>query len=186
LLKELLYSIDCEDTNSIAFLLEYLPEEFDKIVNKYMIEENKKGLLKLVKKINIKEKSYNKIIKNIEETNINNFYLWKIKACFRTQFDLIVEYIKNQKEFDVFFRLVIKKIKKDINKLSYILNYAKRKNFTIPKIKNDESLAMWRERLAQEFNLDYKMQELLREVSITSYIHGTDAIIDALKKEGRL
>jgi hypothetical protein len=56
----------------------------------------------------------------------------------------------------------------------------------IPKIKEDESLAMWRERLAQEFNLDYKMQELLREVSITSYIHGTDAIIDALKKEGRL
>ena len=56
----------------------------------------------------------------------------------------------------------------------------------IPKIKDDESLAMWRERLAQEFNLDNKMQELLREVSITSYIHGTDAIIDVLKKEGRL
>ena len=56
----------------------------------------------------------------------------------------------------------------------------------IPKIKDDESLAMWRERLAQELNLDYKMQELLREVSITSYIHGTDAIIDVLKKEGRL
>ena len=56
----------------------------------------------------------------------------------------------------------------------------------IPKIKEDESLAAWRERLAQEFNLDYKMQELLREVSITSYIHGTDAIIDTLKKEGRL
>ena len=56
----------------------------------------------------------------------------------------------------------------------------------IPKIKDDESLAMWRERLAQEFNLDHKMQELLREVSITSYIHGTDMIIKTLKKEGRL
>ena len=56
----------------------------------------------------------------------------------------------------------------------------------IPKIKEDESLAMWRERLARELNLDYKMQELIREVSITSYIHGTDHIIDALKKEGRL
>ncbi len=56
----------------------------------------------------------------------------------------------------------------------------------IPKIKEDESLAMWRERLAQEFNLDYKMQELIREVSITSYIHGTNTIIDTLKKEGRL
>ena len=56
----------------------------------------------------------------------------------------------------------------------------------IPKIKEDESLAMWRERLARELNLDYKMQELLREVSVTSYIHGTDMIIETLKKEGRL
>ncbi len=56
----------------------------------------------------------------------------------------------------------------------------------IPKIKDDESLAMWRERLAREFNLDYKMQELIREVSVTSYIRGTDVIIDTLKKEGKL
>ena len=56
----------------------------------------------------------------------------------------------------------------------------------VPPIKEDESLAMWRERLAREFNLDLKMQEILREVSITSYIHGTNTIIDTLKKEGRL
>ena len=56
----------------------------------------------------------------------------------------------------------------------------------IPKIKEDESLAMWRERLAKEFNLDDKMQELIREVSVTSYIHGTNAIINTLKKDGRL
>ena len=56
----------------------------------------------------------------------------------------------------------------------------------IPKIKEDESLAMWRDRLAQEFNLDYKMQELLREVSITSYIHGTNVMLNILKKEGRV
>ena len=56
----------------------------------------------------------------------------------------------------------------------------------IPKIKEDESLAMWRERLAREFNLDYKMQELIREVSITSYIHGPNTTLDILKKEGRL
>ena len=56
----------------------------------------------------------------------------------------------------------------------------------IPKIKKDESLAMWRERLAQEFNLDDKMKEIIREVSMTSYIHGTNVIIDTLKKEGRL
>jgi hypothetical protein len=56
----------------------------------------------------------------------------------------------------------------------------------IPKIKEDESLAMWRERLAQEFNLDPKMQELIREVSVTSYIRGTDVTLDILKKEGKI
>ena len=56
----------------------------------------------------------------------------------------------------------------------------------IPKSKEDESLAMWRERLAREFNLDYKMQELIREVSVTSYIRGTDVMLDTLKKEGKI
>ena len=56
----------------------------------------------------------------------------------------------------------------------------------IPRIKDDESLAMWRERLAQEFNLDHKMQELIREVSVTSYIRGTDVMLYTLKKEGRV
>ena len=56
----------------------------------------------------------------------------------------------------------------------------------IPKIKEDESLAAWRERLAQEFNLDPKMQELIREVSVTSYIHGTNTTLEILKKEGRV
>jgi hypothetical protein len=56
----------------------------------------------------------------------------------------------------------------------------------IPNIKKDESLAMWRERLAREFNLDDKMKELIRELSITSYIQGTNTTIEILKKEGKL
>lgn len=56
----------------------------------------------------------------------------------------------------------------------------------IPKIKKDESLAAWRERLAQEFNLDQKMQEIIREVSVTSYIHGTNTTLEILKQEGKL
>ena len=40
--------------------------------------------------------------------------------------------------------------------------------------------------LAREFNLDYKMQELIREVSVTSYIRGTDVMLDTLKKEGKI
>jgi hypothetical protein len=56
----------------------------------------------------------------------------------------------------------------------------------IPKIKKDESLAAWRERLAQEFNLDDRMQEIIREVSVTSYIHGTNTTLEILKQEGRI
>jgi hypothetical protein len=56
----------------------------------------------------------------------------------------------------------------------------------IPKIKENESLAMWEARLAEEFNLDPKMQELIREVSVTSYIRGMNDILDTLKKEGKI
>lgn len=56
----------------------------------------------------------------------------------------------------------------------------------ISPIKEDESLAMWRARLVEEFHLDAWMDELLREVSVTSYIRGTDVMLDTLKKEGRI
>lgn len=56
----------------------------------------------------------------------------------------------------------------------------------IPKIRPDESLAMWRSRIADTFHLDHQMQEILREVSVTSYIHGTNDVLDTLKKEGRI
>ncbi len=56
----------------------------------------------------------------------------------------------------------------------------------VQKIREDESLAMWRARIADTFNLDHQMQEIIREVSITSYIHGTNDVIDTLKKEGRI
>lgn len=56
----------------------------------------------------------------------------------------------------------------------------------VPKIKEGESLAMWRERLAQEFNLDDRMQEIIREVSVTSYIRGTNVTLEILKQEGRI
>ena len=53
----------------------------------------------------------------------------------------------------------------------------------IPPIKEDESLAMWRERLAREFNLSEQMKEILREVSVTSYIHGTNDMLEAIKSK---
>jgi hypothetical protein len=56
----------------------------------------------------------------------------------------------------------------------------------IPKIKENESLAMWEARLTEVFNLDDKMKEIIREVSVTSYIHGTNMILDTLKKERKI
>ena len=53
----------------------------------------------------------------------------------------------------------------------------------VPPIKEDESLAMWRERLAREFNLSEQMKEILREVSVTSYIHGTNDMLEAMKSK---
>jgi hypothetical protein len=56
----------------------------------------------------------------------------------------------------------------------------------IPKIKEDETLAAWRERIATEFNLDHKMQAIIREVSMTSYIRGTNTALSILKEEGKI
>ena len=57
---------------------------------------------------------------------------------------------------------------------------------TIPKIRPDESLAMWRARIADTFNLSDQVREIIREVSIRSYTIGTNIVIDTLKKEGRI
>ena len=56
----------------------------------------------------------------------------------------------------------------------------------IPNIKEDETLAAWRERLAQELNLDQKMQEIIRKVSMTAYIRGTNTVLSTLKEEGKI
>jgi hypothetical protein len=56
----------------------------------------------------------------------------------------------------------------------------------IPEIKKDETLAAWQERLAQELNLDHKMQEIISKVSKTAYIRGTSIVLGILKEEGRI
>ena len=56
----------------------------------------------------------------------------------------------------------------------------------IPPIREDESLAAWRNRIADHFNLSAQVREIIREVSIRSYIIGTNVVIDTLKKEGRI
>lgn len=50
----------------------------------------------------------------------------------------------------------------------------------IPKIKEGESLAMWRRRLTDTLKLDYRTQEIMRVVSITSYVKGNDDMLEAM------
>ena len=51
----------------------------------------------------------------------------------------------------------------------------------IPKIKEGESLAMWRRRITDTLKLDYRTQEIMRVVSITSYVKGNDDMLEAMK-----
>ena len=64
--------------------------------------------------------------------------------------------------------------------------FIKYKPMDIPKIREEETLTAWRDRIAEQFQLSQQVQEILREVSVESYIHGTNVVIDTLKKEGRI
>ena len=57
----------------------------------------------------------------------------------------------------------------------------KKENMEIPKIKEGESLAMWRRRLTDTLKLDSRTQEIMRVVSITSYVKGNDDMLEAMK-----
>ena len=56
----------------------------------------------------------------------------------------------------------------------------------IPKRTEEESLAMWVDRLVREFKLDAKTEAIMHAVSVESYVKGTDDIFYNLKNEGRL
>ena len=140
LLKQLLYSIDPLDINSITFLLKYLPEEFDGIINRYNFNANRKIIKKIIKKFNINEKTDNVVIKKMEESNIVGFFIYKVKTFFDDHLDILIEHVTNQREFEMFFKIILRKIKymddDSINKLSYIINYGKNRGFVLPEIKN--------------------------------------------------
>ena len=42
-------------------------------------------------------------------------------------------------------------------------------------------MAMWRRRLTDTLKLDYRTQEIMRVVSITSYVKGNDDMLEAMK-----
>ena len=137
LLKNILYLTDLEKIKNIEFLLEYLPEELNNIAYNYVKDEKIKYLKKLLKNINWQEKLNNEIIKEINKSNIKGFYIYKFKEYFNTRVDRLIEYVKNQDEYEIFISIFLSKIRKNnnnsIKKLSYILNYSKINNFIIPE-----------------------------------------------------
>ena len=56
----------------------------------------------------------------------------------------------------------------------------------IPKRTEEESLAMWVDRLVREFKLDAKAQAIMHTVSVESYVKGGDDMFNTIKEEGRL
>lgn len=53
----------------------------------------------------------------------------------------------------------------------------------ILQIKKNEPLHEWLDRIANYWNFNDELREILSEVSKTSYIQGSNAAIDALKKK---
>lgn len=60
-----------------------------------------------------------------------------------------------------------------------------KRDMKVPTINKDESLAMWRARLAREFNLSEQVKEILDAVSVESYIHGTNDMMDAINERDK-
>lgn len=48
------------------------------------------------------------------------------------------------------------------------------------QIKENEAIYKWIDRLAEAFNLTKEQKEMVREVSITSYTHGSNDAIEVL------
>ena len=141
LLKDILYTDDLEDEEDIErieFILKYYPDDLNLLINEHTNIKKLKILKKVIKDMNLKEKINIQILKNNEKFEISEFYIYKINKCFPSQIDILIEYVKNQYEYNIFIPLLLRKCKyKNIKYLSYILKYAKLKGFTLPEI-NDK------------------------------------------------
>jgi len=148
LLKEILYSTSYGNIMQVNFLLKYFPEEIDVVIKDYYDNNQLKYLKKLIREINPKPKLNNELkneIIKIDKNSINSFYAFKVKDCFLNKFDLLIEFIRNQKEFEIFVPIFLEKIKNNlisIQKLSYLLKYGESKGFKFPVIRNREKLEL--------------------------------------------
>ena len=123
-----------------------MPEEIDAVIEDYYDNKQLGNLKKLIKEINPKPRLNNELnneIIKIDKTNINSFYAYKIKDCFINKFDLLIEFIRNQNEYEILIPKFLGKVKNDlisIQKLSYLLKYGESKGFKLPAIRNKAKL----------------------------------------------
>ena len=95
----------------------------------------------------------------MEDNNIRGFFIWKSKQYYDEHLDILLEHINNQREFEICFKTIFRIIKKNysIDKLSYILNYAKNKNYKLSFVKKKTQLNLIK--LAQKENNSIKFPE---------------------------
>ena len=138
LLNKILFLINLEEISEIKFILELIPESFNKIAKRYITNNEIKLLKKLIKEMNISIKLNDEIYEKIEKFNIKGYFNYRIKKYFDNQIDILVECINNQIEYEIFIIFFLREMKvkeyNSIDKLSYILNYGKIKGFYLPEI----------------------------------------------------
>jgi len=151
LLKDLLYATSSGEIKQVKFLLKYLPEEIDIVIKDYIDNKKLKQLKKLIKKINQNSKLYDKFkdeIIKIDRKSISSFYCYKVGDCYKDKFDLLIEFIRNQTEYQILINQFLGRAKKlnndliSIQKLSYLLKYGESKGYNLPFIKKEEKLEL--------------------------------------------
>ena len=138
LLNKILFLINLEDKDEIKFILELIPESFNKIAKNYIVSKKTKELKILIKEMNNSIKLNDENCEEIEKFNIKGLFYHRVKKYFDNQIDTLIECVNNQIEYEIFILIFLREMKEKeyntINKLSYVLNYGDKKGFYLPEI----------------------------------------------------
>jgi hypothetical protein len=138
LLNKILFLINLEDKDEIKFILELIPESFNKIAKNYIVSKKTKELKILIKEMNNSIKLNDENCEEIEKFNIKGLFFHRVKKYFDNQIDTLIECVNNQIEYEIFILIFLREMKEKeyntINKLSYVLNYGDKKGFYLPEI----------------------------------------------------
>ena len=106
LLKDILSSMDIDNIDQIKFTLKYYPYDLNLLLQKYTSVKQLKTLRKALQEIKLKEKIKITTFENNQNFEISGYYTFRINKYFPSHIDILVEYIKNQKEFNIFIPIL--------------------------------------------------------------------------------